>query len=207
MSNIPNFEIIETGPLKGCYRMNWSNWWGFAILIIVGIYSFAIPTIIKLSLLKWNYVAFCLYPLAFILAVSFFAPWCGLESSPRGASIQMILNFIIVGLVYLAGFLNWQKGVFLTSKGPLGTLMNTRLFKPVQSWWATTDFYLIGPINEFLGFSIMDWLGFIILLAWAAISAWARWYDLMDPTYGDEYNFGGPGYQSELLAGPFKPCP
>lgn len=103
----------------------------------------------------------------------------------KGSTIQMICNIIIAGLVCLAGVIN-SNPVTLKRYSPIGVLMNRRFAKPVDAPWANTDFFLIGPLNEFLSLSLFEVLVIAIVLAWMAIAVWARYMDLMNDTYGFE---------------------
>jgi hypothetical protein len=95
---------------------------------------------------------------------------------------------IITGIAIVMGIFNANKKTF-NKDGPLGYLMNKRIGKP-QKGWMEWDLYFIGPINEFISMSIMEWIMISIVLVWLAIAVWARYTSLMNDKYGMEYYYG-----------------
>ncbi len=67
----PHFGAIESGPLEGCVKMVWGDYWWAAILIIIGVYSVLVPGAVMLTMRGYNIIGMTLYPLLFIFAVSF----------------------------------------------------------------------------------------------------------------------------------------
>jgi hypothetical protein len=106
-----------------------------------------------------------------------------------GATIAMIANICFAGLWFLAAVLN-SNDVALRRYSPLGYVMNKRIARPVSSPWANQDLFLLGPINEFLSLSVMEVIGTGVVLFWLAICVYARYIDLMDPTFGFENKIG-----------------
>lgn len=105
-----------------------------------------------------------------ISAISFIGPWCGINAITKGLTVQMVFIMCITSLAIIAGIVNAHKKL-LTKDGPLGYLMNKRIFKSylgVCQW----DLYFVGPINEFLSMSLMEYLGFAVILTWLAVSVW-----------------------------------
>jgi hypothetical protein len=96
---------------------------------------------------------------------------------------------LVVGFFLLAAFVNGNPEFFLKRDGPLGRLMNKRIAKPSKGFFEV-DLVFIGPLNEFLSLSVMEVIGFSVLLAWLAIAVWARYKDLLDENLGVEYQSG-----------------
>jgi len=189
----PNWIVIDNGPQKGCAKLDWGEQWGASIGVLLIVYFILIPGAVMLSLKGWNRFGMFLYPTLFILGISILGvPWCGIEAVTKGATVQMISNIIMAGLFLLAGVVN-ASSFALKRYSPLGILMNKRVAKPINAAWANTDFFLIGPLNEFMSMSVMEVIGTVIVLFWCSICVWARYYDLMNDsveTPGFEYFVG-----------------
>jgi len=67
-----------------------------------------------------------LYPLVFILAISFIGPWCPISAEVPGYSIEMICTIIITGLAIVMGIFNANKRTF-NKDGPLGNFLLSSL--------------------------------------------------------------------------------
>lgn len=167
----PHFHVIDSGALEGCVKINWGDYWYCAIFVMVGTYSILIPLSVKLSLSGRNFLGILVYPLLYVFAVSFIAPWCGLRAFYYGSTVQLVCNMIIVGLFIVAGIINGNAKFFLKHDSPLGFLINKRIGKP-QKGWMETDFLLIGPINEFLSMSAAELICVLIFCAWLGLCAW-----------------------------------
>jgi len=190
VGEFPKWVTIDSGPQKGCSRIDWGGNWGAAVGILILVYFVLIPSAVLLSSRGYNKVGMFLYPTLFILGITVVGvPWCGLDAVLTGSTVAMIFNILIAGLFVLAAVVN-SSSICLKRYSPLGRLMNTRVGKPISSPWANTDLFLIGPVNEFLSLSVMEVIGMSIILAWLSVCVWARYRDLMDTTWGFEYYIG-----------------
>jgi hypothetical protein len=186
----PNWVLIDNGPNQGCSKIDWGEQWGASIGVLLIVYFVLIPGAVTLSYKGYRVLGMTLYPTLFILGITILGvPWCGLGSKMTGATIAMIANIVFAGLWLLAAVLN-SNDVALRRYSPLGYVMNKRIAKPVSAPWANQDLFLLGPINEFLSLSVMEVIGTVVVLFWLAICVYARYLDLMDPTFGFENKIG-----------------
>lgn len=178
--------------MQGCVRLDWGDSWGGGVGILFLIYCVLIPGAVMTSAIGYNKLGMFIYPVLFILGITMIGvPWCGIDAVLKGSMIQMICNILIVGLMVLCALAN-SNSIVLNRYSPAGWLNNKRVGKPSNAPWATTDLFLIGPLNEFAQLSYMEVLGVSIFLVWIAVAVWARYLDLMDPTFGPEFKIGKP---------------
>jgi len=178
------FVTIDNGPMQGCTKMDFGDQWGNGVAILFGVYLVLIPGAVILSFRGYSVVGIALYPILYVLGISFIAPWCGLDAVMKGNVIMMISNMVIVGIFFLCAIIN-SNPVVLKKWSPIAKLMNTRVGSP-QSGLMEQDLFFIGPLNEFASLSVMEVLGFSVVLAWVAICVYARYHDLMYNQYGVE---------------------
>lgn len=184
------FITVQSGPFEGCTKFDWSSDWEASIAIYLGFLFAGVGLAVFAGSKGYLPLGLFGFMVLFCMGIAFIAPYCGEGAEMWGVVTSNISIWVMVALSFVSGILViTERDRGLKPGGWLGKLVYSRMGTP-RKGFMEIDWFMVGPLNDFLSATVAETLVLSIVVAWLVLSGVTVYYDLMDEDMGMEEAIG-----------------